>query len=73
MAEENLDEFLGVQQQPAWKRYAKWGVIALVVLAMVLLLSRCFGGTAEAKYATEKAERGRLTTTVSATVATKTV
>ena len=67
MAEENLDEFLGVQQQPAWKRYAKWGVIALVVLALVLLLSRCLGGTAQAKYATEKAQRGRLTTTVSAT------
>jgi HlyD family secretion protein len=67
MAEEQLDEFLGVKQQPAWKRYAKWGVILLVVLALVLLLSRCFGGSAEAKYATEKATRGRLTTTVSAT------
>jgi HlyD family secretion protein len=67
MAEENLDEFLGVQQQPAWKRYAKWGAIALVVVALVLLLARCFGGSTEAKYATEKAERGRLTTTVSAT------
>jgi HlyD family secretion protein len=67
MAEENLDEFLGVQQQPAWRRYAKWGAVALVAIILVLLLSRCFGGSAEAKYATEKAARGRLTTTVSAT------
>jgi HlyD family secretion protein len=67
MAEENLDEFLGVKQQPAWKRYAKWGAIALVVVVLALLLSRCFGGSTEAKYATEKAQRGRLTTTVSAT------
>ena len=67
MAEENLDEFLGVKQQPTWKRYAKWAVIALVVVGLVLLLSRCFGGTAAAEYSTEKAERGRLTTTVSAT------
>ena len=67
MAEENLDEFLGVKQQPAWKRYVKWGVVALVVVALVLLLSRCFGGSDEAQYATEKATRGRLTTTVSAT------
>ena len=67
MAEENLDEFLGVKQQPAWKRYVKWGVVALIVVALVLLLSRCFGGSDEAQYATEKATRGRLTTTVSAT------
>jgi HlyD family secretion protein len=67
MAEENLDEFLGVKRQPAWRRHAKWGVIALVVIALVLLLSRCFGGSAQTQYATEKAERGRLTSTVSAT------
>ncbi|MCB2060920.1 MAG: efflux RND transporter periplasmic adaptor subunit [Novosphingobium sp.] len=67
MADQDLDEFLGVKPQPAWRRHAKLGVAALAVIILVLLLARCFGGSAEAEYATEKAERGRLVTTVSAT------
>jgi HlyD family secretion protein len=67
MADEDLDEFLGVKPQPAWRRYAKWGAAALVALVLVLLLARCFGGSSEPKYATAPVERGRLTTTVSAT------
>ncbi|MBW8752988.1 MAG: efflux RND transporter periplasmic adaptor subunit [Sphingomonadales bacterium] len=67
MADENLDDFLGVKPQPAWRRYAKWGGAALVVLVLVLLLARCFGGPGEPKYSTAPVERGRLTTTVSAT------
>ena len=38
MADENLDEFLGVTPQPAWRRYAKWGGIAAVVLVLALLI-----------------------------------
>jgi HlyD family secretion protein len=64
---ENLDEFLGVKPKPAWHRYAKWGGIVLAVLLLILLLFRYFGGSSEPKYSTAAVERGRLTTTVSAT------
>lgn len=67
MAEANLDEFLGVKQQPAWRRYAKWGAIALVALILVLLVARWLRGSEAPQYATERVERGRLVTTVSAT------
>jgi HlyD family secretion protein len=67
MADENLDEFLGVKPRPAWQRYARWGGGAIIVLLLILLLSRCFGGAGGPNYATAPVERGRLTTTVSAT------
>ncbi|MDB5713642.1 MAG: HlyD family secretion protein [Sphingomonadales bacterium] len=67
MAEENLDEFLGVKAQPAWKRYAKWGGVAVFVLLLVLLLTRCFGGSGDPDYATAEVVRGNLVTSVSAT------
>ncbi|MET0238609.1 MAG: efflux RND transporter periplasmic adaptor subunit [Sphingobium sp.] len=67
MADDNLDDFLGTKQVPGWRRYAKWGVIGLVVLVLVALLARCFAGPADAGYATVDAARGSLVTTVSAT------
>ena len=67
MADENLDEFLGVKPQPAWRRHAKWGVVAVVVVALVLMLAQCFGGSEEPRYMTVAAQRGHLITTVSAT------
>lgn len=67
MADETTDEFLGVKPQPAWRRYAKWGGIALAVLVLLLLLARYFGGSDQPRYATAPVERGRLVTTVSAT------
>ena len=69
MAEQqpDLDEFLGQKPQPAWRRALKWGVIALVFLALLMLLIRYFSGPGEVQYATVAAEEGRLVTTVSAT------
>lgn len=67
MAEEGLDDFLGVKPQPAWRRYAKWGGIALAALIVVLLLLHWFGGSSEPDYSTAKVERGQLVTSVSAT------
>lgn len=67
MPDQSVDEFLGAEQQPFWHR--KW-VLAVGILLLVLcalLLARCVGGDEQQKYATTKAERGRLVTTVSAT------
>ncbi len=66
-ANPKLDEFLGGKVTPVWQRYAKWIVLALVVLAVVFGLWRYFGSSAPAGYATQKVERGALTVTVSAT------
>ena len=62
-----LDEFLGGKVTPAWQRYAKWVLLALVVLAVVFGLWRYFGSSEQAGFATQKVERGSLTVTVSAT------
>lgn len=62
-----LDEFLGGKVTPVWQRYAKWILLALVVLAVVFGLWRYFASGEQAGYATQKVERGALTVTVSAT------
>ena len=68
MATQATDEFLGVKPQPAWRRYAKWGAIALGVVLLLLLLQRFFfGGGDPVAYTTAPARRGDLTVTVSAT------
>jgi HlyD family secretion protein len=67
MADANLDEFLGVRAQPAWRRWAKWAAVAVGVVLLVLLAFRLFGSKAEAGYATRPVERGDLTVSVSAT------
>ncbi|WBH17709.1 efflux RND transporter periplasmic adaptor subunit [Sphingomonas radiodurans] len=67
MATEQLDDFLGVKQQPAWRRYIKWVAIAIGVLLLALLAYRFFGPTPETGYATVPVRRGNLTVTVSAT------
>ena len=64
---EPIDDFLGVKPVPAWRRYIKWVFVAIGVVLLALLLKSCFGPKAEAGYATQPAERGNLTVTVSAT------
>ena len=67
MADAQLDDFLGVKPVPVWRRYVKWALVAIGVVLLALLLKSCFGGKAEAGYATQGVERGNLTVTVSAT------
>ncbi|PCG14419.1 MAG: efflux RND transporter periplasmic adaptor subunit [Sphingomonas sp.] len=68
MADPATDEFLGVTPQPAWRRRIKWIVLAVVLVAAALLLSKCvFGGSDKPDYATVPVQRGNLTVTVSAT------
>jgi len=66
-ANPKLDEFLGGKVTPVWQRYAKWIVLALVLLAVAFGLWRYFGSSEQAGYATQKVQRGALTVTVSAT------
>lgn len=67
MSDETIEEFLGEKGKPAWYRRPQiWGAIA-AVLALLLLLSRCFGGDEGPGYVTVDAARGQLVTSVSAT------
>jgi HlyD family secretion protein len=62
-----LDAFLGGRPPSKFKRYALWAGIAIGVLLLVLLLMRLFGAAEKSGYATEQAQKGNLTVTVSAT------
>ena len=64
---QSVDEFLGVKPQPKWRKWAIRGAIGVVLLVALLLLARCFGGDDAPRYASQKAENGDLTVTVSAT------
>ncbi|TXC69727.1 efflux RND transporter periplasmic adaptor subunit [Sphingomonas ginsenosidivorax] len=67
MADQHLDDFLGVKPQAPWKRYIKWVAIAVGVVLLCLLLARCFGAKPQTEYTVTPATRGNLTVTVSAT------
>ncbi|WP_294352570.1 efflux RND transporter periplasmic adaptor subunit [uncultured Sphingomonas sp.] len=68
MADQNLDEFLGQKPQPKWRKWLKWGLVALGVVLLALLVQRLvFGSAKAADYATAPVERGNLTVSVSAT------
>ncbi len=64
---ENLDDFLGAKPVSPRARWIKWGAIVVVLLIVLFLLSRCFGGSDEPGYSTQAARTGDLTVTVSAT------
>ena len=65
---DNLDEFLGAPPTPWYMRYGKWIAIAIGFVLLALLLNRIiFGGATATQYATEQAQIGNLTVSVSAT------
>ena len=63
----STDEFLGVKPAPAWRRYVKWGLVALGVVLLALLARSLFAGDAAVQYATEPVAQGDLSVSVSAT------
>lgn len=63
----DIDAFLGTKSQPAWKRYAKWALIALGVVLLIWGTLSFFKGDAKTEYATTPARQGNLEVTVSAT------
>ena len=65
--DESLDAFLGVKPVPWWRRYLKWAVLGVVGIGLILLLARCFGGSAATEYAAQSVKRDTLQVTVSAT------
>lgn len=67
MADEQIDDFLGVKPVPAWRRYAKWIAVAVGVLLLCLLIARFFASAPKTQYAVQPAMRGDLTVSVSAT------
>ncbi|WP_425230742.1 efflux RND transporter periplasmic adaptor subunit [Sphingomonas sp.] len=68
MADQNLDDFLGVKPAPAWRRWAKWALVALGVVLLLLLVHRIVVGSGAVQdYATVPVTRGDLTVSVSAT------
>jgi HlyD family secretion protein len=67
MTDGDIDEFLGVKSQPAWRRHIKLIGAGILLLIVVLFLIRYFGGAGEPQYSTTSVKRGNLITTVSAT------
>ncbi|MBB3033722.1 efflux RND transporter periplasmic adaptor subunit [Alteriqipengyuania lutimaris] len=64
---ENVDEFLGEKPRPRWRRWMKFWLPAVIILALVLLVATCSGGDEGPGYITEEVERGSLDLTVTAT------
>jgi HlyD family secretion protein len=67
MSEPDLDEFLGQKASTRRGRLIRWGAIAIGVILLLLLLSRCFAPAKPTAYATTPVSRGDLTVTISAT------
>ncbi|HVI99936.1 MAG TPA: efflux RND transporter periplasmic adaptor subunit [Sphingomonas sp.] len=64
---ESSEDFLGVKEQPVWRRRLKWGLIGLGVILLLVLASHFLQKSEGPSYATQAVTRGALTTSVSAT------
>lgn len=64
---EQLDEFLGTTPRPRWRRWMKYWLPGLVVLALVLAIATCSRGEGKPEYITEPVVERSLDLTVTAT------
>ena len=62
-----LDAFLGEKPRPRWRRWMKFWLPTLILLILVLMVSRCFGGDEAPGYITEEVVLRSLDLTVTAT------
>lgn len=71
MTEENsqadLDAFLGTPPDSPWRKRAIWAGAAVILVALLFLLTRCYSNSGISQYITQEAARGPLNVTVSAT------
>ncbi len=71
MTEENsqadLDAFLGTPPDSPWRRRLIWAGAAILLVALLFLLTRCYSNSGISQYITQEATRGPLNVTVSAT------
>lgn len=63
----DLDAFLGTPADSPWRRRAIWAGAIILLLALLLVLTRCFAEGSESPYITQEVRRGPLNVTVSAT------
>ena len=63
----NLDEFLGTEQRPRWRRWMKYWLPALAVLVLVLAVATCTGGDDGPNYIAEPVIERSLALSVTAT------
>lgn len=67
-AQGDIDEFLGGSKaEPKWKRYVKWGAVAVGVLLLIWALWSWLSPAAQTGYETQRVRQGDLTVSVSAT------
>ncbi len=62
-----LDDFLGESHKKRLPKWAKWVIGVVVLLALVVGVRSCFGGTKETNYATMPAKVGNMEVHVTAT------
>lgn len=62
---QTVDEFLGAETKPRWRRWMKYWLPALILLLLVLFFTR--GGEDEPQYITEEVTQGSLAIEVTAT------
>ena len=63
----SVEEFLGVKERPRWRRWMKFWLPGLVILALILGVATCSGGSGEPSYITEEVAEESLDLTVTAT------
>ena len=66
-APDQIEEFLGTSRRPRWRRWMRYWLPALIVLALVLAVATCAGDGDEPEYVTQPVVERALDLTVTAT------
>ncbi len=64
---ESIEDFLGEQPRPRWRRWARYWVPALVLIILIFTISRCASGDKGPEYITQPVVEKSLDLTVTAT------